>query len=108
MERKGVTMVGQVQREEAKGYVQSVIERAAQEAMRAIASVIAQEQLTRQDAELVLHDLLPNARWAAQDAAYSTMRAWKEDAEGYATAFLCVAAAVLMAARAAELCSPRG
>jgi len=101
-------MVGQVQREEAKGYVQSVIERAAQEAMRAIASVIAQEQLTRQDAELLQYVLLPDARWATQDAAYATMRAWKEDAEGYATAFLWVAAAVLMAARAVELCSPRG
>jgi len=95
-------MVGQVQREEARGYVRGVIARAASEAMRAMVDVIAQEQLTRQDAELLQYVLLPDARWAAQDAAYATMRAWKEDAEGYATAFLWVAAAVLMAARAAE------
>ena len=53
MERKGVTMVGQVQREEAKEYVRGAIARAASEAMRAMVDVIAQEQLTRQDTELL-------------------------------------------------------
>jgi transposase len=95
-------MVGQVQREEAKAYVRDVIARAANEALRAMTAAIAQEQLTRQEVELLQYVLLPDAKWAAQDAAYATMRAWKEDAESYATAFLWVAAAVLMAARAAE------
>jgi hypothetical protein len=95
-------VIGQVQRQEARAYVRDVIERAAHEALHAMVGVIDREQLTRQDAELLQYVLLPDARWAAQDAAYATMRAWKEDAEGYAAAFLWVAAAVLAAARVAE------
>jgi hypothetical protein len=93
-------VIGRAQREEAKAYVQSVIEHAVQQALRAMADVMMQETFTRQDAELILHDLLPNARWAAQEAAYATMRTWKEDAEGYAAAFLWAAATILAADRA--------
>jgi hypothetical protein len=93
-------VVGQVQRGEARAYVRSVIEHAVQQALRAMTDVIDQETFTRQDAELILHDLLPDARWAAQEAAYATMRAWKEDAEGYAAAFLWAAATILAADRA--------
>jgi hypothetical protein len=92
-------MVGRVQREEAKAYVQDVIERAAQQALRAMVDVIAQEQLTRQDAELVVHDLLPTARWSAQECAYAPVRLWEQDSDSYARAFAVVAATILAAGR---------
>jgi polyhydroxyalkanoate synthesis regulator phasin len=93
-------VIGRVQREEAKAYVQSVVERAAQQALRAIADVVDREQLTRQDAELLLHDLLPSARWTAQEASYTPQRLWEQDPAGYARAFAMVAATILAAERA--------
>jgi hypothetical protein len=93
-------VVGRAQREEAKVYVRSVIERAANEALRAMADVMMQEAFTRQDAELLLHDLLPNARWTAQECAYTPQRLWEQDPTIYARAFAIVAATILAADRA--------
>jgi hypothetical protein len=93
-------VIGQVQREEAKAYVQSVIEHAVQQALRAMVGVIMQEAFTRQDAELLLRELLPAAQWAAQDAAYTPQRSWAEDPASYARAFAWVAATILAADRA--------
>jgi hypothetical protein len=93
-------MIGQVQREEALQYLRGVIDRAAMEALRVIRDALEQEEFTRQDAELLRYVCLRDARWEAQDAAYATMRAWKEDPTGYAVAFLWVAATILAAERA--------
>jgi hypothetical protein len=98
--RKGVAMVGRTQREEAKVYVRDVIERATREALRSMAGVIDRERFTRQDVELLLHELLPNARWAAQEAAYTPQRLWEQDPTIYAMAFATVAATILAADRA--------
>jgi hypothetical protein len=93
-------MVGRVQREEAKAYLRDVIERATREAMRVMAEVIDQEKFTRQDTELLLYDLLPNARWTAQEVAYTPQRLWEQDPTIYAMAFVTVAATILSADRA--------
>ena len=93
-------MIGRTQREDAKEYVRSVIERAAREALRAMADVIAEEQLTRQDVELLHYTLLPAAQWAAQDAAYTPQRLWEQDPTSYARVFAIIAATILAADRA--------
>jgi hypothetical protein len=93
-------VIGRAQREEVQAYVRSVIERAVQQALRAMADVMMQEVFTRQDAELILHDLLPNARWAAQECAYTPQRLWEQDPTIYARAFAIVAATILAADRA--------
>jgi len=98
--RKGVAMVGRVQREEVKAYVMGVTGDAAREALRVMADVIDRGEFTRQDAELLRHQLLPAAQWDARDAAYATLRRWEEDPVGYAMAFLWVAAVILAAERA--------
>jgi len=89
-----------MQREDAKRYLGDVIARAANEAMRAMADVIAREQFTRQDAELLQNDLLPNARWAAQEVAYTPLRLWEVDMVAYAKAFMKAAATMVATAQA--------
>jgi hypothetical protein len=95
-------MTGRTHRQETMEYLQSVVVRAARAAMEAMAEVIQQEEFTRRDAELLLYELLPDARWAAQEAAYATMRQWEADPTAYAEAFAIVAATLLATERAAR------
>ncbi len=95
-------MVGRVQREDAVQYLRDVVGRAAQEAVRAMADVLAQEEFTRCDAELLREVLLRDAQWTARDTAYTPTRLWKEDPAGYAMAFAWVAATILALDRAQQ------